>query len=344
MAVRSRGNSWQIDVNSSRHSKRTYKSLPKDQYTLEDAVMIEQALRSKLEKKRPAKIPTVRSLVIPYLEWVNLHQSPITYRDKKRRIYANLIPFFGNFLWDMIDAGAIQAYKEKRKREIKDRGAKGGNREINLELLCLTAMSTWAAKNGYIMQAIKAEKLPYRPDLPVILTREEARRFVDAFSPFYRALFLCMFHGGMRRAEAFNLTWDRVDFEGCSVVVTGKGGKSRIIPLTATLKNALQSILREGGLVFPSPKARTTDGTTGNPLTDVRSVIRTAKKRAGIEKRITPHGLRHCFGTYALEGSGDLQAVGELMGHEDLKVTKIYTHLSGEYKRQVVLRGLEDEA
>jgi integrase len=336
MSVRSRGSSWQIDIFYSRKAKRVYESLPKSEYSLEDAVAYEQSLRNKLAKFRPADKVRVASLVPPYLEWVRLHQSPVTYRDKKRRLYTSIIPFFGNMFWDTIDARTIGAFKEKRKGEIKEKGSKGGNREINLELLCLTAMASWARRQGYVVEEIRAEKLPYRADLPIILTKEEMKQFVEAFSPFYRALFLCLYHAGMRRAEVFNLTWDRVDFEGSDIVTTGKGDKTRIIPMTPTLQQALQELPRTGPLVFPSPR-------TGNALTDVRRAIAGAKKRAGIEKRITPHVLRHSFATHTLEGSGDLEAVGELLGHADLKTTRIYTHLSKKYKRRVVMNGLDEE-
>jgi integrase len=233
----------------------------------------------------------------------------------------------------MVGADEIQAFKEKWKREIKERGSKGGNREINLELLCLTAMAKWAKDQGYLVDEIKATKLPYEAELPVLLTKQEARAFVEAFPPFYRAFFLCLYHAGMRRAEAFNLTWDRIDLAGGDIVVTGKGNKSRFVPMTPTLRAALQSLEKSGALVFPSPK-------TGKPLTDVRKAIARAK---GIEKRVYPHLLRHCFGTYALQGSGDLEAVGNLLGHADLKTVKICTHLSRSYKRRVVLNGLEDD-
>jgi integrase len=190
----------------------------------------------------------VAGLVPDYLEHVRLHQSPITYRDKKRMLYARIIPYFGNMTFEIIDGAVVDPYKSKRLKEIKNKGSKSGHRMINLELLCLTAMSKWAADphQGYIAEPITSKKLPYRPDIPIILTKEEIKRFVEAFSPFYRALFLCMYHAGMRRAEVFNLTWNRVDMESGDIVVTGKGDKSRIVPMTPTLKKALQSIFREG--------------------------------------------------------------------------------------------------
>jgi len=173
------------------------------------------------------------------------------------------------------------------------------NRAINLELLCLAALCKWA---GY---PLKFEQLPYRATMPNILSNDEVKALIEAMEPFYRAFFTCLFGAGMRKKEVFIQTWDRVSFESKSIVVVGKGDSTLLISMHPVVYEDLLShkMSRTGDspLVFPSKR-------TGGQLVDIRRAKERAKKKAGIEKRIYPHLLRHCFGTHAYNITGDLQA------------------------------------
>jgi len=130
----------------------------------------------------------------------------------------------------------------------------------------------------------------------------------------------------MRKNEVFNLTWDDIFFEHSLIRVRkAKMNKERFVPMSQTLKKAFLHLKAtrtdDNPLVFPSPK-------TGKPLNDIKRVILRIAKRAGIERKITPHRLRHSFATHLLESGVDLRTIQALLGHEDIKTTQIYTKVA----------------
>lgn len=326
MSVRKRGDNWQIDIHISKDERYYYTV----KGTREEAHEYEQELRRELCHKKPLVKSTIADKVIEYLRWVQ-QQQPKSHRIKKYMIYNAIIPAFGNLTPDRITSAMILTYKEKRKGEIKSKTAKGGSRMINLELLCLQHMikQMWG-------EHVKYEQLPWKADKPMILSRAEIKRFIDALEPVYRTFFFTIYQTGMRKSEALNLTWDKVDLDEGYIMVRGKGDNSRAIPLTPVLREELKRWKDgDGGdiLVFPSSK-------TGRAMVGIYKAIKRAKKVAKISKRIYPHLLRHCFGTHIIDGGGDVASLQELMGHADISTTSIYTHLSMDYKRGAVLAGV----
>jgi integrase len=130
--------------------------------------------------------------------------------------------------------------------------------------------------------------------MPNILSNDEVKALIEAMEPFYQAFFTCLFGAGMRKKEVFTLTWDRVSFESKSIYLNA----------SCRLRGFLSHKMSRTGdspLVFPSKR-------TGGQLVDIRRAKERTKKKAGIEKRIYPHLLRHCFGTHVYNITGDLQA------------------------------------
>jgi integrase len=333
MSVRKRGDNWQIDIHVSK-DERYYYTI---KGTREEAYQYEQELRRELCHKKPLIRSTIADKAIDYLRWVQ-QQQPKSHRIKKFMLYNAVIPFFGNMTPDRITPSMILTYKEKRKSEItlaakddKSRNRKGGSRMINLELLCLQHMikQMWG-------ESAKFEQLPWKADKPMILSRDEIKGFINALEPVYRILFFTIYQTGMRKTEALTLEWNRVNLDEGYVLIKGKGDKTRAVPLTPVLRGELKA-WKDGGngdkLVFPSTK-------TGEAIVGVYKAIARAKKAAKIDKRIYPHLLRHCFGTHIIDGGGDVASLQELLGHADITTTSIYTHLSMDYKRNAVFKGV----
>ena len=143
-------------------------------------------------------------------------------------------------------------------------------------------------------------------------------------SPWHFAFCSCMYYAGMRFQEVAALR--RRDVHDTHIRVMGKGSKERLIPISPGLRKALDGysesvVTVDTDLVFPSP-------VTGRQITTIKSAMRLAKKRAGIDRRITPHMLRHAFATHLLERGGDLRSIQMLLGHADISTTQIYTNVA----------------
>ena len=183
--------------------------------------------------------------------------------------------------------------------------------------------------------------LPYpkvRRKLPKILSREEVARLIDASSDlFQRTLLMVLYGTGLRRAEIARLKIADIDSQRMILhVVNGKGGKDRDLPLSPTLLETLRAYwrwLKPRTYLFPSRMHRECE----LPIT-AKTVWRActeAAKQSGIQKRVTPHLIRHSWATHLLEAGTDLRTIQLLLGHEDLETTARYLHLSQQHLRQV---------
>jgi len=175
---------------------------------------------------------------------------------------------------------------------------------------------------------------PKQPDsLPLVLSQEEVARLIEgAATPLHRVVLMVLYGAGLRRTEAARLKIEDVDSQRMVLHVRGgKGRKDRDVMLSPRLLDELRQYWR--GLK-PKPKMWLFPGgrwhTGEQPITDkvVWYACQQAALRAGLEKPIHPHTLRHSFATHLLEAGADLRTIQLLLGHEDLRVTAIYLHLS----------------
>lgn len=181
--------------------------------------------------------------------------------------------------------------------------------------------------------------------LPQVLSRDEVFRLLDAPDPddplFWRdkALLEFAYAAGVRVSELTGLRVRDLALDEGFARVFGKGAKERLVPLGKPAARAITTYLRElrprldrggaEGAVFLNAR--------GGSLSrmGVWKILRKQVKRAGIERRVTPHTLRHSFATHLLEGGADLAAVQEMLGHADISTTQIYTHVDRDYLRDV---------
>jgi integrase/recombinase XerD len=154
-----------------------------------------------------------------------------------------------------------------------------------------------------------------------------------------RALLELAYGAGLRVSELCGLELNGLLLEEGLVRVFGKGGKERLVPIgrgTIGSVSVYLSVLRPT-LDRGRTGSRVLLNVRGEPLSRVGAwgVVKRCAERAGIQKRVTPHTLRHSFATHLLEGGADLRAVQEMLGHADLSTTQIYTHVDREYLRTV---------
>lgn len=184
---------------------------------------------------------------------------------------------------------------------------------------------------------VRSPRLPRR--LPSFLPKDESKELLDA--PLERseaglrdrALLELLYATGLRVAECCGLDLDDVDRRRGAVRVLGKGGKERVVPAGDAALEALDAWLsvrgEGGGALFTNLR--------GSRLS-TRSVHRIVKRRAraaGIDRRVSPHTLRHTFATHMLGEGADLRLIQELLGHSRLSTTQRYTHVSPEQLMKV---------
>src|SRR5213593_206656 len=169
--------------------------------------------------------------------------------------------------------------------------------------------------------------------LPAILSQEEVARLIDAAgTPFHRTLLMTLYATGLRRAEVTHLKASDIDSKRMVIHVRGgKGRKDRDVMLSPKLLEELREHwhrLRRKPKVWLFPGNH--DHCADHPI-DTKTVWHTcqqAAQRAGLQKGVHPHTLRHCFATHLLENGADLRTIQILLGHNDLKETARYLHLS----------------
>jgi integrase/recombinase XerD len=181
--------------------------------------------------------------------------------------------------------------------------------------------------------------------IPEVLSASEIEALLEAPSvdePLGwrdRALLEVGYGAGLRVSELVGLREPDIWFDQGLLRVIGKGNKERLVPIGRRALGAAAVYSREirPGLDRGSSQGRFFLNHRGSPLSRVGAwgIIRRAAKRAGIEKRVTPHTLRHTFATHLLERGADLRAVQEMLGHADLSTTQIYTHVDRGYLRAV---------
>lgn len=183
--------------------------------------------------------------------------------------------------------------------------------------------------------------------LPEILSYEEIENMIaaiDASKPEgvrNRAILETMYSCGLRVSEIINLKLSALFFEVGFVRVTGKGDKERLVPIgDAAIRfiNLYKEHVRSHYPVVMGTEDFLFLNRRGKPLTRVMVflIIKSLAQKAGINKNISPHTFRHSFATHLVEGGADLRAVQEMLGHESITTTEIYTHLDRAYLRSTL--------
>ncbi len=188
------------------------------------------------------------------------------------------------------------------------------------------------------VEAPKAERL-----LPDVLTVEEIDAMIATFDMTTvkgcrdNAIVEVLYSTGLRVSELVSLRIDNLFFGEGYIRVVGKGDKQRLVPVGSAARDKIQLYME-----LRRPK-RSSEATLflnnrGEPLTRIMvfNIIKQAAYLAGIDKNISPHTLRHSYATHLLEGGANIRQVQELLGHESISTTEVYTHLDRKHLRRVV--------
>jgi tyrosine recombinase XerD len=156
-----------------------------------------------------------------------------------------------------------------------------------------------------------------------------------------KAILETMYSCGLRVSETVNLAISQLYLDAGFIRVTGKGDKERLIPIGRTAAKYI-NIYRKDLRVHITPRPGHEDflflNSRGTKLSRVMIflIIKQLAEKAGIRKKVSPHTFRHSFATHLVEGGADLRAVQEMLGHESITTTEIYTHLDREFLRKTL--------
>jgi site-specific recombinase XerD len=176
--------------------------------------------------------------------------------------------------------------------------------------------------------------------VPVYLTEETAQQLIAAANqPWQRALVILLLSTGIRRTEAVSITLDDLDLEQGQVLIRGKGGKERVVPLAEQTVEALQEYLKHRVKTKCRHLFVSTTGGHAFQGRIVNRILDRIVERAGLQGQgITPHKLRHTFATHLIRNGADVRTVQELLGHADIQTTARYLHSDTRTKQSAVGR------
>lgn len=184
--------------------------------------------------------------------------------------------------------------------------------------------------------------------LPEVLTVEEIDRLIDAIDLSKqeghrnKAILETLYSCGLRVSELVNLKFEDLFFNEGFIRVIGKGNKQRLVPVSASVEKEIGIYvdnIRNHLQIKPGNESYVFLNRRGAKLTRnmIFTIIKNLAAEIGLEKNISPHTFRHSFATHLLEGGANLRAIQEMLGHESITTTEIYTHLDQSFLREAII-------
>ena len=216
-------------------------------------------------------------------------------------------------------------------------------------VVAVRGLHRFALREGLVPVDVAHEVRPPAPArrLPKAISVEDVERLLDAagfggtaLATRDRALLELLYASGARISEAVGLAVDDVDLADRTVLLAGKGGKQRRVPLGSYAAASVEAYLVQARPALAAGGTGTPKlflNARGGPLSRQSAwlVLRAAAERAGLATGISPHTLRHSFATHLMEGGADVRVVQELLGHSSVTTTQIYTLVTVDRLREV---------
>ena len=288
------------------------------------------------------------SFISLYKEYVYHIDKVIKYSQNTVSSYRRDLEAFSVFL-EKKDIESSESIGEKTIRDfvsyLHRRGIKP--KSIKRYLSSLRSFFNFLIKKNIIkknfaenIRSPKSEK-----HLPEILQHEDINLLADSKNKkegYYKnkdllirdaAMFELFYSSGLRLSELSSIKFSNINFNEALLRVTGKGNKTRIVPIGSKALEAIKSwnVVRKNYLKNPSDHLFI--GLRGVALSsrNIQLRMNILAKASGVEQKLYPHKLRHTVATHLLESSGNIRAVQEFLGHENISTTQIYTHLDNQY-------------
>jgi len=219
-----------------------------------------------------------------------------------------------------------------------------GGKSLQRLLSALRSFFRWMLREGIAQhnpaKAVRAPKSPRH--LPATLDADTIGQLLDipTDTPLAvrdKAIMELFYSSGLRLSELAGLQWQQIDLPSGMVTVTGKGNRTRMVPVGRIAADALLEWRKVRGQYATLEEPHVFVSQRGNPIAPrtIQTRIRYWAKHQGMLQNVYPHLLRHSFASHMLESSGDLRGVQELLGHADISTTQIYTHLDFQHLAKV---------
>ena len=278
----------------------------------------------------------MNDLINDYLNYITFEKG---LSDKTKESYAFDLLSFNNYFKNkdisLIDENNISEYLSYLKNN-KNLSA----RSIERHLTTIRNFYKYLVKMNIIKVDItkNIDNLKIGRHLPNVLSFDEVDKLMDIQlnNPFnYRtkAMLELIYGSGLRVSELVSLTLNDIDLYNSTILVNGKGSKERIVPLGDYAKAYLEKYLTQRSLLLKKKNGDPDElflNNHGKPITrnGFNYLLNELLKEKHINKKITPHTLRHSFATHMLDNGADLRTIQELLGHSDIVTTRIYTHIA----------------
>ncbi len=278
-----------------------------------------------------------------------LRDAYLAHLAHERRLSARTIQSYGRDLHALIDCAQSTPLAKLQVHDIRRFVGQVHARGLDARSIA-RMLSAWRGFYRYLARdhgyqenpcaGIRAPRAAKR--LPHALSPDEASRLLDievrsALDVRDKAMFELFYSSGLRLSELTQLAPADVNFREGTVRVTGKGSKTRIVPVGSHALEALQSWLGTRSAI-PNHDGAALFVTRFGKRLSTRSVQQRLGRCAlvqGIATRVHPHVLRHSFASHVLQSSGDLRAVQEMLGHASISTTQVYTHLDFQHLAKV---------
>jgi integrase/recombinase XerD len=298
----------------------------------------------------------VQNLVEDFLQYLRHERGQ---SDNTAKTYAALLGKFvawaaqQNFAdWKAVELKHLMAFLQfEQKRQLKNVPENSPRRlsgeSVYLEIAALRAFYKFAENEKFLPQNVAENlSLPRRwKRLPKALSNLEIEKLLvpevieTKESLREQAILELAYACGLRLSELKNLRLEQLHLDAGFINVIGKGNKERVVPVGKKAVAALNRYIEiaRPKLVTPKSPANVFLTKRGTPFASVTLWLRIKNRirRAGIERNITPHMLRHSFATHLLEHGADLRVIQELLGHASIGTTEIYTHVTGNRLREI---------
>ncbi len=266
--------------------------------------------------------------------------SPLTQKHYRRDLQTFLDYCLTQHIsdWSVLDSHQLRHYISQRHRK----GLSASS--LQRELSSIRSFFNYLLREKRVKQnpAVGVSAPKRSRQLPKTLDADQVNHLLDidgssALVCRDRAMLELLYSSGLRLAELASLNLTDIDLHDATVRVTGKGSKTRIVPVGRFARQAIQSWLKQRAALVAVDETALFISQRGTRLSHraIQQRLRQWGIKQGLDSHLHPHKLRHSFASHMLESSSDLRAVQELLGHADISTTQIYTHLDFQHLAQV---------